>query len=103
MRKKIILLLICAMLLSTLTACYDMHEITDLAFVHFIGIDRGVTDKWRLTLKIASMRQEKGGSSTEGGKDSGAKQKTGTETVTIDAPSFYGGISLLNTNIPQWS
>jgi len=100
-RRKIILLLVCVMMLLQLTACYDMHEITDLAFVQMVGVDMGVSDKWRLTLKFTPMREEKAGRDTERERGGATKASTGAQTVTVDAPSFYGGISLLNTNIPQ--
>lgn len=92
--KKTVLLLIFIIFAVLLTSCYDAREVTDMAYVHFIGIDRGVKDKWRLTIKIA----------THGSKDSGnsvGAQPAESKSITIDAPSFYGGVNLLNTNVPQ--
>ncbi|MCL5073256.1 MAG: Ger(x)C family spore germination protein [Actinobacteria bacterium] len=97
MKKKILLIINIIMLMVTLTSCYDAREVTSANFVQIIGIDHGVTDKWRITVKVPIMQNE-GGSS---GKGSESSQQTQTKIITIDAPSFHGGINLLNTNIPQ--
>ncbi|HEY9059290.1 MULTISPECIES: Ger(x)C family spore germination protein [Pseudobacteroides] len=93
--KKTGLLLIFILFAALLTSCYDAREVTDTAYVQFIGIDRGVKDKWRLTLKIATHSCSKDSSG------SGGAQPAESKSVTIDAPSFYGGVNLLNTNVPQ--
>jgi Ger(x)C family germination protein len=92
--KKIVLLPIFISLVVLLTSCYDAREVTDTAYVQFIGIDKGVKDNWRLTLKVAthSGSQESSG---------GGVQQSESKSVTIDAPSFYGGVNLLNTNVPK--
>jgi len=97
MKKKILLIITIIMLMVTLTSCYDAREATSVSFVQMIGIDQGITDKWRITVKIASMQN--GDDSSNKGSES--SQQTQTKTITIDAPSFNGGIDLFNTNIPQ--
>lgn len=78
-----------------LTSCYDSTEITDVAYVEFIGIDKGLRSKWRITITIASQIAEQGSGS--GGSDQSSESKS----VTIEAPSFYSAVNLLNTNIPR--
>lgn len=97
MKKKIVFIITITMLMFTLTSCYDAREVTSICFVQIIGIDQGITDKWRITVKVPTM-QNAGDSS---GKGSESSQQTQTKTITIDAPSFHGGIDLLNTSIPQ--
>lgn len=62
-----------------------------------IGVEQGISDKWRITVKIASMQNGDDSSS----KGSESSQQTQTKTITIDAPSFHGGINLINANMPQ--
>jgi len=95
--KKIALVIIIIIMILTMTSCYDAREVTAVSFVQMVGVDRGVSDKWRITIKIASMQNGDDGSS----KGGDSLQGTQTKTITIDAPSFHGGINLINANIPQ--
>lgn len=107
MRKIILLIIICAFLITTLTSCYDADEIDDNIHVLAIGVDRGVSDKWRLTLQFSTMKESSGGGGggmekTSGsGGDSSTGEQDGYAFVTIDAPSFFGAINMLNTSIPR--
>ncbi len=84
-----------------MTGCYDAQEPTKISFVSFVGIDRGVTDKYRLTIKIYSSQHNKDSGGTGGGTNEKENKETENDTITIDAPSFYAGINMLNTNIPH--
>lgn len=101
MRNKFFVILFCILILINLTACYDAQEPTKVSFVSFVGIDRGVTDKYRLTIKIYSSQQNKDSGSVGGGGAVEKNNETEKDTITIDAPSFYAGINMLNTNIPH--
>lgn len=101
MRKAAAALLLICMTLN-LTACYDSKEIDDMAYVVSIGIDRGISDKWRLTLQIPTMKE--GGGSNEmkqEAKGSGEGAQEGYTYVSVDAPSFFTGINMLNSSIPR--
>lgn len=79
----------------SLASCYDAREIGQQLHVLVIGVDQGRADKWRLTLQIMMV-------SASDSKDSGSNPsqtaKIGEEDVlTVDAPSFFGGMNLLNT------
>lgn len=100
MLKKCCIVIFFVIILITLSACYDAHEPADVSFVSFIGIDKGVSDKYRVTVKFYNMRQNKD-SGTQGGGTSDKSKETENGTATIDAPSFYAGVNLLNTNIPH--
>lgn len=105
MRRMISLIIICSFLSTTLTACYDAREIDDAVHVVTIGIDKGVSDKWRLTIQFPTMKGETGGSQSgmEKGKSSGggSDDQDGYSFASIDAPSFFSGINMINASIPR--
>ncbi|HAG11870.1 MAG TPA: hypothetical protein DCK76_10980 [Desulfotomaculum sp.] len=91
--KKIILVLLVVIILPVgATGCYDRWEPDDIAYVLVMGFDKGVTDRLRLTLQMASFRG--GGGSNGEQKDGG--QASATETVTVECPSVYTGINMAN-------
>lgn len=97
MRKLILLLIICVTTMM-LSSCYDANETDDLLHVNIIGVDRGVSDKWRLTIKFPTLKESSGGGS--GGKSSDSGGGSGQDSyasLTIDAPSFFTGIDMLNS------
>lgn len=89
-----------------LSSCYDAQEIDDLAHVIVIGIDTGVSDKWRLTLQFPTVKGFGGTGGGEqqgqGGQGGGKQQEQGEYTfVTIDATSFFEGVTMLNATLPK--
>lgn len=81
-----------------------MREIDDVSHVLVMGIDRGVSDKWRLTLQFATLTDGQGGNQqkAEGGKGGGnGTQQEDYTHVTVDAPSFFTGMDMLNASIPR--
>lgn len=96
MRRIILLLIICITSIM-LASCYDSNEVDDLLHVNIIGIERGVSDKWRLTIKFPTLKENPGaGSGVGGGGGQG-----GYTTLTVDAPSFFTGIDMLNSTIAR--
>ena len=106
MRKVIIILILGTFLLS-LTACYDAHEMDDMLYVVSIGVDKGISDKWRLTIQFPTMKE--GGGQTQSGSGgggqsqsgSGGDEQSGHSYASIDAPSFFTGIDMLNASLPR--
>lgn len=94
MRKLILLSMVCLLPFTSLTGCFDAKEVTEWTYVYSIGMEKGITDKLRMTIQAPSMRSGKGGGGSEG---SGSQEQSGIETITIDCPSFYSGINMLNT------
>lgn len=89
MRKAILLIIITALLLS---GCFDAKEISDYAYVYSIGLDKGVTNRLRMTIQVPSMKSQAAAGSAEsggGGSD--------VETIVIDCPSFLEGVNMVNT------
>ncbi|MBE3101619.1 MAG: Ger(x)C family spore germination protein, partial [Firmicutes bacterium] len=104
MRKTISITLIVVILVTMLTGCYDSIEIDEMTYVLAIGLDKGVKDKLRLTIEFHTM---KGGSSSSmssssgGGGPSGGGMGGNYPTITIDAPSFYTGLNMINSSLPH--
>lgn len=103
MNKKIALIVICSLLMILLTGCFDAREIDDVAHVLVIGVDKGISDKWRLTLQFANMKSSPGGNQDmgNGGNDDDGGSQEGYTYVTVDAPSFFTGLDILNTSVPR--
>lgn len=85
-----IIMLFAVVLLST--SCFDAHEVDDYAYVTTVGVDKGVADKWRYSFQITNMR-------TTGPREGTGNQKAPDYiTITIDAPSFFQAVNILNTS-----
>ncbi len=96
--RKIAIMLIMIILILNLTACYDAAEIDSLLHILTIGVDKGISDKWRLTLQFPTIKESGGtgdAESAEGG------EQFGYIHATVDAPSFYTGINMLNASLPR--
>lgn len=91
--------LLCTMLFI-LSGCYDARDINDAAYILLIGIDRGISDKFRVTFKFPAF--EAGGAQGEGGSGTESPSNgVNYKTLTIDAPSFNAALELANTSIPR--
>lgn len=97
MRKAVSVLML-VLLTVSLTSCYDANEIDEMLHVVAIGIDKGISDKWRLTLEFSTM----GGGGGDSSQSSGGSESQGEYTyVTVDSPSFFTGIDMLNSALPR--
>ncbi len=94
--RKIAIILILIILMMNLTSCYDATEINNMLHIIAIGVDRGISDKWRLTLQFPTIKESGGDSQSSGG----GNQEEYTH-VTVDAPSFFAGINMLNASLPR--
>ncbi|MCX7711450.1 MAG: Ger(x)C family spore germination protein [Clostridia bacterium] len=95
MKRVICLLLLLSYMCILFTGCFDAQEVTEWAYVYSIGMEKGVTDKLRMTVQMPSMKGGKGGGS-EGGQEQG-----NIETITIDCPSFYAGVNMINSFVSR--
>jgi len=92
-KVSIIITLFAVTLLST--SCFDAHEVDNYAYVTTVGVDKGVADKWRFSFQITNMR-------TTGSREESGNQKAPEYiTITIDAPSFFHAVNVLNTSIAR--
>ncbi|MCX8130282.1 MAG: Ger(x)C family spore germination protein [Clostridia bacterium] len=93
MKKTICLILMLFYICITLSGCFDAQEVTEWAYVYSIGIEKGTADKLRLTVQVPTMKAAKGGG--QSGESQGGQGEV--ETITIDCPSFYAGVDMINT------
>lgn len=108
MNKAFITSIVFLVISTLLTGCYDAREIEELSYVMAIGIDKGVTDKLRLTVQFPTMSGPtaaagggmRGSSGGDGGSQDGGDQD-GYTTITMDVPSFFSGIDMINTIMPR--
>ncbi len=79
--KVIAILLILLFCLFTLSGCYNQQGLEGLAYAVAIGIDKGESDKIRVSLQLAILSNSSGGS---GGSSSQSQESTVT---TVDCAS----------------
>lgn len=97
MRKLILIIMVCTIIMPILSSCYDAWEVDDITHIIVMGIDKGISDKWRLTLQFSSLKEASGG----GGEMASGGEQSGFEHITVDAPSFFTGIDMLNSSISR--
>lgn len=102
MNSRLIPILMTVILAVLLAGCYDASEVDDITHVLAMGIDRGVSDKWRLTVQFSTIQDSPGGGEGGDGGGGGSGQSQGDYThMTVDAPSFFAGLDMLNSSIPR--
>ncbi|KNY26081.1 Ger(x)C family spore germination protein [Pseudobacteroides cellulosolvens] len=90
MPKNLLFAVVCIIVFSSLTGCYDAKEITEWGYVYSIGMEKGITDKLRVTVQVPSMKGGDNGGGT-------AKSHGEIENIVIDCPSFYSGVNMINS------
>ncbi len=95
-KYKFIVVVIAVVLQGAMfTGCYDRREIDDMAYPIALGFDKGEANELRMTLQVALPTTISGG---EGGGGGGEKSVT---VITVDTPSIYSGLSMLNTFVSK--
>lgn len=82
---------------TSLTGCFDQREIDELAYPMAIGLDLGEANKLRLTIQLAAPLSIGSGEGGEGGGGGGES----TSIITVDTPSLYSGLNLINNIISK--
>lgn len=95
--KRSISIVLLISLVIMLSGCYDAREIDDMAYAIALGIDKGKTNELKLTIQFASTKGGGMGGSEEGG------DKGGNELVvtTLEAPSVFSGLNMMNSYISK--
>jgi len=99
MRKIISITLIVVILVTMLTGCYDSTEPDEMVYILAIGLDKGVKDKLRLTVEFHTTKGGSSGSSSKSSGSSGGEAGGDYTTITIDAPSLFTGINMINSSL----
>lgn len=81
---------------TMLTGCFDRRELDDLAYPIALGFDKGKANELRMTLQLAVPTNIAGGEG--GGGGDGAES---VAVVTVDTPTIYSGLNMLNTFVSK--
>lgn len=102
MRKGVSVVLLCMILQLTLTSCWDAKEIDQWAYVYSIGVDKGVSNVFRFTFQIPTIKLESGGGGGGAGKMGGTPgEQKGYTTISVDAPTFFAGVNMTETSLSR--
>lgn len=93
--KFIAILLVMIFCLTTLTGCYSAEGLETLAYAVALGIDKGESDKIRLSLQFAIL------SNSSSGSGGGSSQSQESTVTTVDCNSIDSGIALINSYISK--
>jgi spore germination protein KC len=99
MLTRIILLIILSFIsFCLLFGCYDRREVDEMAYVMGIGLDKGKTpNSLMMTLQIAVPKAiGSGGGGDGGGGGGGGGQNQSTTITTLETPSIFSGINMVN-------
>ncbi|MBQ3225536.1 MAG: Ger(x)C family spore germination protein [Clostridia bacterium] len=103
LRLFLCLLFIASLMLS---GCEYSHEITDMAYVVALGLDKAedgvrVSFQFARPLSIGGGEQQGGGASSEGGEDEGAAKNKNTTVLSISADSFYTARAIAENSLSK--
>ena len=89
--------------LLMVTGCYDSREIDDLSYPLAIGLDIGEANILRLSLQMAAPLAigEGGGGEGGGGGGGGNSKSESSSIITVDTPSIYSGLNLINNIVSK--
>ncbi|PKM73103.1 MAG: Ger(x)C family spore germination protein [Firmicutes bacterium HGW-Firmicutes-16] len=106
--RKIVFLALCLFTIVSVSGCQDANELDEWAYVYTIGIDKGTSDNYRLTLQIPTFKQSSGSSGGGVGGQSSSSESSGQSSqsseyavISIDCPSLYVGINMINTSLSR--
>lgn len=98
MRRAVGLGLLMLFMTTFLSGCYDAHEINDWAYVYTIGLDKGVSNRLRLTIQVPTLYGPSGG----GGNPTATNPSVSDYTVmSVDTNAFYTGVNMINTSLSK--
>lgn len=88
-----LILLFC---LCFLTGCDNSDGVETKAYVIALGVDKGIVNKFKLSLQVAILS----GSSESSGSDSGSSSEPST-VLSVECSSIDSGINLINSYISK--
>jgi spore germination protein KC len=105
LKKLICSILVLILICGFLSGCYDRREVDEAAYIIAIGVDKGKTNKLKITLQLAVPLAMAGGGGgggdeSEGGGDGGDAAK-GSDIITLETPTIYAGFNMANNFISR--
>ncbi len=97
--SKVIAVLLLMIIAVSLSGCYDQRDIDELVYPLAIGLDVGEANILRMTLQLAAPLAIGAGGGDSGGGGGGKGQTT--SLITVDTPSIYSGLNLINNIISK--
>lgn len=98
-------ILVIIFLNSVLVGCGDAQEIDDEVYIFSLGIDKGVTNKVRVTIQYPTYKTSSGGGDSKkqeaGGKGGGANQSDGANIHTIEASTIIEALDMYGMAISR--
>ncbi len=108
MVKRIsLLLIVCLFVGAVATACFDAVEVDDEVYALVLGLDKGVTNKIRVTIQYPTYKTSGGGSGGGGGQEKnqggmgGSNEAPGSNIHTIEAPSILEALDMYGMAISR--
>ncbi|GAE89337.1 Ger(x)C family spore germination protein [Acetivibrio straminisolvens] len=95
--KRTLIVLISFIMCLSMTGCFDKREVDDLVNPIAIGFDKGQGRSIKMTLQIAIPTKVAGGG--EGGGGGGGKESV--SYTTVEAPSIYSGLNMINSYVSK--
>jgi spore germination protein KC len=89
------IILLTVLICGLTTGCFDKREVDDLAYVVAMGFDKGDTNALRITCKMAKPKEGEGGGGGGGG------DKEPVSTITVEAPTIYSGLNMINSSVSK--
>ncbi len=98
---KAALVVISLLIVMSVSGCYDQREIDELAYPLAVGLDVGQANELRMTLQLAAPLAIGGGGGGESGGGGGGGEGETSSIITVDTPSIYSGLDLINNIISK--
>lgn len=95
--KRTLIVLISFIMCLSMTGCFDKREVDDMVHPIAIGFDKGQGRSIKMTLQIAIPTKVAGGG--EGGGGGGGKESV--SYTTVEAPSIYSGLNMINSYVSK--
>jgi len=92
-KRAICLIIVLTLLCGLMTGCFDKKEVDELGYVIAMGLDKGKNNYLRLTFQIAKPEA--------GGEEGGGGGGPNSSSVTVETPTIYSGINMVNTFVSK--
>ncbi len=104
-KRVSLLLILCILICGTFTACFDAQEVDDEVYALALGLDKGMTNKIRLTIQYPTYKSGGGGGGADQEKNKGgmgnSNETAGANIHTIEAPSILEAIDMYGMAISR--